>query len=432
MNKITGNRESVLKIMKETIGNLSRDEETTKLIGKNKLGLKSVSQWPSKRDEIVDNLQRAYRRAADEPLVKNAKGFAPGLPQAGWYAPRDQTIALFQSAMDEYLNQREEKAVPSDKPATDSDAKEAIVGEQFDVLDPGWMEIMLETVKLKLKGKHKFITHKKVDDFRFALADKAKIAIVGDWGGGNEAAQLIAERIRSENPDHVIHLGDVYYAGTEKEVKERFLKYWNFWDTPAVPGRSLALNSNHEMYSGGYSYFDITLKAFLQPASYFSLSNDKWQFIGLDTGYVDHSLNKEQVDWLSAQLQDDSRKNILLSHHQLFSAYEDIDDALETWVKPFLDANKIYGWFWGHEHLEVIYGQYKNVKARCLGNGCFPYEVPGNVRHPEVPIEFLNNKQQEGHLSHGMHSFAVIEVDGSEMTIRYIDQDGVVAHEEVF
>jgi len=100
--------------------------------------------------------------------------------------------------------------------------------------------------------------------------------------------------------------------------------------------------------------------------------------------------------------------------------------------KPFLDANRIYGWLWGHEHLEVIYGEHKNVKARCIGNGCFPYEVPSIVRHPDVPITFINRNQQQGKLSHGMHSFALIDIEGPKMTIRYIDQDGNVAFEELF
>ena len=75
------------------------------------------------------------------------------------------------------------------------------------------------------------------------------------------------------------HLGDVYYAGTEDEVNERFSDDW----PKNVSEHSWALNSNHEMYSGGYGYFKITLKKFGQPASYFCLRNSNWQIIGLDT-----------------------------------------------------------------------------------------------------------------------------------------------------
>lgn len=131
--------------------------------------------------------------------------------------------------------------------------------EQFDNLDPKWIEVVWEKAKLLFKGKRKFIKHTSATDFRFQLTENARIAIVGDWGGGNAAAQAVAKQIKNLNPapDHIIHLGDVYYAGTPSEVKEHFLAYW---PTPRQPASSFALNSNHEMYSGGYGYFDITLK----------------------------------------------------------------------------------------------------------------------------------------------------------------------------
>jgi hypothetical protein len=75
---------------------------------------------------------------------------------------------------------------------------------------------------------------------------------------------------------------------------------------------SLALNSNHEMYGGGYGYFDVTLPEFKQPASYFNLANKNWQFIGLDTGYDEHDLHDPQAEWLAAQLQNNGKKNISL------------------------------------------------------------------------------------------------------------------------
>jgi hypothetical protein len=227
----------------------------------------------------------------------------------------------------------------------------------------------------------------------------------------------------------IIHLGDVYYAGTPKEVEERFLQYW---PSPTAPGRSFALNSNHEMYSGGYGYFDIILKRFQQPASYFSLGNQHWRFIGLDTGYIDHDLNKEQVAWLTAQFEGGHSKTILLTHHQLFSAYEDTDtDALKSKVQPFLKAHQIYGWFWGHEHLCVVYQDHWGVKARCLGNGCFPYNPPTNP--PQVPVTWLDTRHQVADPDYrGIHTFALLRISGQQIEIEYIDQNGDVGYHETW
>src|SRR5262249_14388900 len=151
--------------------------------------------------------------------------------------------------------------------------------------------------------------------------------------------------------------------------------------------------------------------------------NDKIRFIGLDTGYVDHSLNPEQVGWLDAQLRDGPGRTFLLTHHQLFSAYEDVPDDLATRTEAFRSAGKITGWFWGHEHLCVIYGPHGNVLGRCVGNSCFPYDPPTEAKDPTIPVRFLDNRRQEGQPSHGMHTFAWIMVDGATMHIKYIDQD---------
>src|SRR6185295_12171380 len=242
MNKLTGDREVVLKVLRETIDQLGRSRPKTTRAGVKALNLKSTTSWPEQRDDIVARLQRAYDRAKDEKLVVQAKTALRGIPEDPWYAPRDQTIALIQSAMDEYLKKRDAKAkrlAKKPKPAGEvllrsgskSAAAKALI-ERFDTLDPGWAEVALEKLKLLFRKKAKFITHTRPTDFRLKLADRARIAVVGDWGGGNDAARLIAQQIKAHNPDHVIHLGDVYYAGTEEEVNDRFLTLWKFWNTP--------------------------------------------------------------------------------------------------------------------------------------------------------------------------------------------------------
>ena len=117
-----------------------------------------------------------------------------------------------------------------------------------------------------------------------AMPNQAQFALFSDWGTGLYGAQPIAETIAQRSDlDYVVHLGDVYYAGTPKEVANRFLALW-----PQVEGATkLALNSNHEMYSGGHAYFEQTLPAFGQKSSYFALQNDHWLVVGLDT-VLDH------------------------------------------------------------------------------------------------------------------------------------------------
>ena len=188
----------------------------------------------------------------------------------------------------------------------------------------------------------------------------------GDWGTGQDAAKLVLRQIANKKPDVVIHLGDIYYAGTQFEVNNYFLQIWqqilNLGDNlDRIPTFTLA--GNHDMYSGGGPYYEL-IKKLGQPASYFCLRNANWQFIGLDTGYHDHNpagagagatfLQDTEVTWLADKVNNaGGRRSVLLSHHQLFTAYDAIDNGeinmrLFPQVAPLLP--KVALWLWGHEH----------------------------------------------------------------------------------
>src|ERR1700761_7917238 len=100
--------------------------------------------------------------------------------------------------------------------------------------------------------------------------------------------------------------------------------------------------------------------------------------VGLDTAYVDHSLNAEQLGWLSNILKAPERQNkklVLLSHHQPFSLIETQGPNVISFLRLLLDAGRIHAWYWGHEHRCVIYDPHPTWKlaGRCIGHGGFPY-----------------------------------------------------------
>jgi len=474
MHEITGDREAVQKLMKDTVQQLETTANGAAAARAPGTRSRTASTTRAARSEKVDPVLDVWRealahmetgtggRTAARAAGIGSRQAAPGRAVATPYAPRDQRIALFQSAMDEYLDSAAKGAGPAaaksaamttraasaSKPRKSTQAasldafyaggrpgKAAKAGgtsaaadlmAKFSPLDPRWVEVVVEKAKLLLKGKHPFVAHQSATDFRFTMNNETTIAIVGDWGGGNEAAQAVAKQIAKLAPDHVIHLGDVYYAGTPNEVQERFLKYW---PTPGAPGRSFALNSNHEMYSGGYGYFDYTLKKFAQPASYFSLANDNWCFIGLDTGYDEHELHAPQAEWLRQQLAVGGRKNVLMSHHQLFSAYESTDASkLRATVQPFLA--QVYGWIWGHEHLAVIYAKHDGINAICLGNGCFPYDFPSTP--PTVPVKWIDKRTTSDSDYPGGHTFALLRIKGPRIDMDLIDEIGAVGWSETW
>jgi hypothetical protein len=223
-----------------------------------------------------------------------------------------------------------------------------------------------------------------------AIPDRARIAMAGDWGTGLYGAPRIAERIRATGPfDILMHLGDVYYSGTIEEVQERFIDVWPF----DAGRRTRALNSNHEMYSGGYGYFGLLLPHVDQAASYFAFQNSHWLLVGLDSAHSDHDLDSEQIAWLDLVIAGAQRaggrakKLVLFSHHQLFSAFDDHGTKLEQALRHLLERGAITAWYWGHEHRAAIYDAHPRygLLGRCLGNGGIP--EPRSVPIRNAPVE---------------------------------------------
>src|SRR5688572_7806969 len=166
---------------------------------------------------------------------------------------------------------------------------------KWETFDTGWLEAFGNYVLLKI-GKikrHPFNTNPNV--VTLPSSGAITIAVVGDWGTGNwndgdETAPALAvmDQVVALKPNYTIHLGDVYYSGTQAEEDANYVKFWQ-----AASDGSFMLNSNHEMYDGANGYFDIGLTAapfkLQQNTSYFALMNDDVAILGLDSAYGDTS-----------------------------------------------------------------------------------------------------------------------------------------------
>lgn len=274
-----------------------------------------------------------------------------------------------------------------------------------------------------------------------AIANKFRIAVLSDWGTGMYGAPTCARSIEKDAKfDLLFHLGDVYYSGDVDEVEARFLKYW-----PQVPGAaSRALNSNHEMYSGGHGYFGHILPAFKQAASYFAMQNDHWLLAGLDTGYEEHELYGEQARWLIDLVRGaGERRVILFSHHQPYSLYEKQGSKLVAQLAPLLEARRIHAWYWGHEHRCVVHDPHPlwGLRGRCIGHSGFPYfrdrfakpltepgwqSVSGKNLVPGARVLDGPNRYVEGKADrYGPNGYVVLELDDRELRERYMTPEGV-------
>jgi len=268
--------------------------------------------------------------------------------------------------------------------------------------DPLWTTALAEYAAWKVSLQPvPYVRYSNLDDFVIPLPDKPDLIVgfIADWGTGLDDAKWLLSEVMAKNPDVLIHLGDIYYAGTIDEDRDNFL---NLIDAAArnIPVYTLA--GNHDMYSGGGPYYQLlaqlnaasTLQPFRQKASYFCLRSANWQILGMDTGLHDcvpftvtsnvTFLDPQEAAWHLDKLNNSGgRKTVLLSHHQLFTAFGDgIGDGpagnplaynpqLYSTFKPYL--GNIALWLWGHEHNFDFFSPYLGLsKGRCVGASAIP------------------------------------------------------------
>jgi Calcineurin-like phosphoesterase len=286
------------------------------------------------------------------------------------------------------------------------------------------------------------------------LASLARIILVGDWGTGEGPARAVADQMRrfietaGDREVHVVHLGDVYYAGTRWEARHRFLEHWPVGPQEASRIGSWCLNGNHDMYSAGAGLFHtiLTDDRFARQrteddriTSEFHLRNEHWDILGLDTSWKFHlrdvrggvgHLEPRQRRWITDRLDGSTRRTMLLSHHQPFTRQTagatgvvELGNLL-TATDTLRATRGVDAWFWGHEHRLFIYGSRSGIRyAACMGHGAVLEELGAEVAGPGE-AEFRDTFRDTDGDVWRMPGFAVADLDGPTATVSYIDMDG--------
>ena len=245
----------------------------------------------------------------------------------------------------------------------------------------------------------------------------ARVALLSDWGTGRRTARAVMQDLARRSPGLLVHLGDIYYAGTPSECARNFEQPIN--ELLRAGGRQVpvfTLSGNHDMYSGGAGYYGLIARlnagpgggAWQQRASSFCLrsADARWQFLAMDTGlhaydpFDTHPLTRldpGEEDWLLARIAEFPGQTILLSHHPLFSGLARIGPGgpdgwnpnLLASYRRFTAAGPVAAWFWGHEHTMALYEPYLGLpRGRCIGCGAIPMFTADGLY---VPLPGLQN-----------------------------------------
>lgn len=392
---------------------------------------------PEQRERITPLLTRAHQQAI---TTSHARVAPPADTSVGHALPLAMTA--ISDDRDGVANSLEAGVV------IDVDGGGEIWGTgKYQQLDPGWLEAAAEWLEHLILGKYKFSTNPAT----IAIPDGVQIALAGDWGTGdwrtaaNPAPSTdVRAHLASLQPNLTIHLGDVYYAGTGSQEEQLLVTIW-----PKGPLGALALNSNHEMYSGAGAYF----KAISNPpfeiqkgCSYFALENRNWVIVGLDSAYYsdEEKLYREgalfpsqgpqpQLDFLKAQVAK-GKKVILLTHHN--GLVQDGSSQTTLWSQVMSafppDAGPAY-WYWGHVHAGVVYQPQKNgaaaVLCRCCGHGGLPCGQSSEMADKASTVVWYENR-----LAHDpdipqriLSGFALLYLDGPNIEEVFYDENGGVA-----
>jgi Calcineurin-like phosphoesterase len=280
--------------------------------------------------------------------------------------------------------------------------------------DPLWTIALAIYLEWKLSNAPiPYVRYSNSNDFVIPLPDKPELTIglIADWGTGLDDAKWLLSELMKKNPDLLIHLGDIYYAGSADEDRANFLDIINSL-APEIP--VFTMSGNHDMYSGGAPYYWLlsqlnsvpALQPYQQKASYFCLRSPNWQILAMDTGLHDCDLfttttNVTYLDPLEAVWHLDKLKNaegrrsIVLSHHQLFTAFGDgigrgpsgnplaYNPQLNSVFAPYMQ--EIALWLWGHEHNFEVFNPYLGLnKGRCIGASAVPCL---KAQNPYAPIQ---------------------------------------------
>src|SRR5438105_1211265 len=99
---------------------------------------------------------------------------------------------------------------------------------EFSQCDPMWAGTLEEYAKYFGPGgglqSIPYIRAGKVGKTVLDMKPNARVALIADWGTGTDAAVSLLQSVKQKAPDIVVHLGDVYYSGTDAECDKFFLE----------------------------------------------------------------------------------------------------------------------------------------------------------------------------------------------------------------
>ena len=371
---------------------------------------------------------------SDHPLMKGVEHYCKTVatsaevpkPDEGIHSEEDPEVIAYLA----YLHHRKAHACIAENKEIEKDLEEQLASFKFG--NPKWQSMFDLYVKyywdypMHLSQKPQYPSWRDPKfgngDYNYGVIDwkipsDATVALIGDIGTGTDVAAAVLLGALSFKPDVILHVGDVYYSGTEEEFNRYFIGLIKaVFEDQGVNIPVFTLPGNHEYFTGAIPYFKCLDSNLLvqeegqrQQASFFKLDTEDegWQFLGMDTSFHGHYMGgpaskmdqalkdlhldagtahnpiiepdmvyvrPDELDWHHYHLNEHQGRTILLGHHQVYSRNQKVGveqrkvdgkpDPQDTnragvntrlWKGFGTYFDKVAAWFWGHEHNLCIY-----------------------------------------------------------------------------
>lgn len=310
---------------------------------------------------------------------------------------------------------------------------------KFQILDPGWLEAAAVWLECYYTQPPPF-----QEPAAIKVPERFTLALAADWGTGTwgtspSPSMKVAACMAALKPEVTVHLGDVYYAGTDGPEKHILVDQW-----PAGTLCSCTLNSNHEMYPVAKPYFEIALRsekfAAQQGSSVFLMENEHWIIVGLDTAYcsdkenlyMDGAINEQQVAMLG-KAGASGKKIVLLSHHNALcedGSHDQYTKALYEAVTAALKPGRAALWYWGHVHCGAVYARElaDGTGCRCIGHAALPWgEANALSDNPNVVWHETKLAGDARDTQRVCNGFAVLRFEGDAVREEIWNENGEVS-----
>ena len=248
-----------------------------------------------------------------------------------------------------------------------------------------------------------------------AQARHVKIAAYGDSRSNPAVHRKIAELIARENPDLILHSGDIVVDG-------RKLELWKpqFFDpiqpfAPFIP--LLSILGNHE-HNAVYYYKFYSLN---NNEAWWSTDYGPVHIIGLDSNQPGEP-GSAQYKWLVNDLEShkDAKWKIVMFHHPLFNTHPTRSVSPLRWVwHPLFQKYGVDIVINGHDH---YYARTLQIGRAAEGQRGVTYVISaggGASLYSTAPKVYTAFRQS-------IHHFTLLDFDGDELVGRAINVDGKV------